>query len=461
MKRKLFIAAIVCLTFLTLLMVSGCKMVYLNSSRLEMIAAVNERAFAKDAEILEDIGVIRGATVALMRSSSFISVKTEEEICDKTFTYYPFELIAVYKDGKVCTLSEAYRRGTVSESDVDIVYYRYIQKKERPLAEECMNISDPRYFPIQMTPEEEEKARESIRTKARNEGRYSSSLDGDFDVEKRIGGDFLGSYDGYPVFAMFNLFNEYDIMVKDIFIRTYTSIIVVCTEDGDFQVTHYQPGGDYLSREALKGIQYMLRLSYLVDGKYIRQKIDMTEEQYQIEMEWEQENVKIHTYGSNKIVLSEEKTEEIRNIIRADKEISKWIYLKYDFNVEDVLFDYIYIKEKEDLLINYSRCVYYDEATDCVIYLVLGGAKLELTYLEIGGRGFPFFSGITGYMFKDGNIYTLKEADEAGLITDEMLEVIDENIKQVFVMNNMQYRKCDAAEYYFALKYFYAEENYD
>ena len=54
MKRKLFIAAIVCLTFLTLLMVSGCKMVYLNSSRLEMIAAVNERAFAKDAEILED-----------------------------------------------------------------------------------------------------------------------------------------------------------------------------------------------------------------------------------------------------------------------------------------------------------------------------------------------------------------------------------------------------------------------
>lgn len=260
---------------------------------------------------------------------------------------------------------------------------------------------------------------------------------------------------------MFNLFNEYDIMVKDIFIRTYTSIIVVCTEDGDFQVTHYQPGGDYLSREALKGIQYMLRLSYLVDGKYIRQKIDMTEEQYQIEMEWEQENVKIHTYGSNKIVLSEEKTEEIRNIIRADKEISKWIYLKYDFNVEDVLFDYIYIKEKEDLLINYSRCVYYDEATDCVIYLVLGGAKLELTYLEIGGRGFPFFSGITGYMFKDGNIYTLKEADEAGLITDEMLEVIDENIKQVFVMNNMQYRKCDAAEYYFALKYFYAEENYD
>lgn len=42
MKRKLFIAAIVCLTFLTLLMVSGCKMVYLNSSRLEMIAAVTK-----------------------------------------------------------------------------------------------------------------------------------------------------------------------------------------------------------------------------------------------------------------------------------------------------------------------------------------------------------------------------------------------------------------------------------
>ena len=62
-------------------------------------------------------------------------------------------------------------------------------------------------------------------------------------------------------------------------------------------------------------------------------------------------------------------------------------------------------------------------------------------------------------MFKDGNIYTLKEADEAGLITDEMLVAIDENIKQVFVMYNMQYRKCDAAIYYYALKYFYAEEN--